>query len=129
LGLARPRAAGVVALVVMTADLAAANAPLIVTVPQAAFESTPEALRIIAEQERQDPATGPFRIHRMPAWHPSSWTTTPSADRAADIVRWERDTLQAKYGIALGVEYAHTFGVGQLYDYDWFFDGSSRAVR
>ncbi len=113
----------------MTADLALADAPLIVTVPQAAFESTPEALQIIAEQERQDPAPGPFRIDRMPAWHPSSWTTTPADDRATDMVRWERDTLQAKYGIASGVEYTHTFGVGQLYDYDWFFDGFPRAVR
>jgi hypothetical protein len=129
LGVTRPRAAGVVALAVMTADLALADVPLIVTVPQAAFESTPEALQIIAEQERQDPAPGPFRIDRMPAWHPSSWTTTPAADRATDMVRWERDTLQAKYGIASGVEYTHTFGAGQLYDYDWFFDGFSRAVH
>jgi hypothetical protein len=45
------------------------------------------------------------------------------------MVRWERDTLQAKYGIESGVAYTHTFGVGQLYDYDWFFDGSLRAIR
>src|SRR6185312_15800408 len=52
LSLARPRLAGVVALAAMTADLALADAPLIVTVPRTAFESTPEALKIIAEQER-----------------------------------------------------------------------------
>jgi hypothetical protein len=45
------------------------------------------------------------------------------------MVLWERDTLQAKYGVAMGVEYTHTVGVGQLYDYDWFFDGLPRAVR
>jgi hypothetical protein len=122
-------AAGTVALVAMTADLATVDARLIVTVPQAAFESPPEALRIIADHEREHPATGPFRFERMPAWHPSRWTTTPAADRAADMVRWERNTLQAKYGIALGVEYTHTMGVGQLHDYDWFFDGFPRVIR
>jgi hypothetical protein len=65
----------------------------------------------------------------MPAWHPSRWTTTSSVDRARDIAAWERGTLQPKHGITLGVEYTHTFGVGQLYDYDWFFDGFPRAIR
>jgi hypothetical protein len=45
------------------------------------------------------------------------------------MVLWERDTLQAKYGVALGVEYTHTMGVGQLHDYDWFFDGFPRVIR
>src|SRR5262249_32622717 len=74
-----PRWASTLALAVMTADLAVANARYVVTVPQAVLESQPEVLRIIAEQERKQPSRGPFRIHRMPAWHPSWMTTTPSA--------------------------------------------------
>ena len=53
----------------------------------------------------------------------------PSADRAVDFVVWEHDTLLPKYGINLGVEYTHTFGVGQIYDYEWFFGSSPRIVR
>ncbi len=45
------------------------------------------------------------------------------------MVAWERDTIQPKYGINLGVEYTHAFGVGELYDYDWFFDGFPRTIR
>ena len=124
-----PRCAAALALAVMTADLAVANTRYVVTVPQAVLESQPEVLRMIAEQERKQPATGPFRIHRMPAWHPSSLTTTPSADRAREILAWERATLQPKFGVPLGVEYTQTFGVGQLYDYDWFFDGIPLTIR
>jgi hypothetical protein len=124
-----PGWAGALALAVMTADLAVANARYVVTVPQAVYESRPEVLRRIAEHEQTHPSAGPYRIHRMPAWHPSQLTTTPSADRAREILAWERATLQPKFGIPLGVEYTHTFGVGQLYDYDWFFDGIPLAIR
>ena len=125
----RPRWAGAIALSVTTADLAAANARYVLTVSQAVLEAKPEVLRLIEEAERKRPSAGPFRIHRMPAWHPPIWQATPSVDRAGDYVAWEHDTLQPKYGINHGTEYTHTFGVGQLYDYDWFFDGFPRAIR
>ena len=125
----RPARAGALTLIVVTADLAAANSRYVVTVPQAALESEPEVMRIIRESESKQPSAGPFRIHRMPAWHPPGWQTTASLDRVQDMVAWERGTLQPKYGINLGIEYTHTFGVGQVYEYDWFFDGQPRAVR
>jgi hypothetical protein len=125
----RPRWAGGLALLTMTADLAAANARHVLTVAQAVLESRPEVLRIIEEAERKRPSAGPFRIHRMPAWHPPIWQATRSVDRTGDYVAWEHDTLEPKYGINLGIEYTHTFGVGQLHDYDWFFDGFPRAIR
>ena len=40
-----------------------------------------------------------------------------------EIVAWERDTLQPKYGIPFGVEYAHVMGVAELYEYEWYFGG------
>jgi hypothetical protein len=125
----RPRLASSCALLLVTADLAAANARCVLTVPQAVFDSKPEVLRIIEEEERKHPRPGPFRIHRMPAWHPRGWQTTSSADRAVDFVVWEHDTLLPKYGINLGVEYTHTFGVGEIYDHEWFFGSSPRTIR
>ena len=47
----------------------------------------------------------------------------------SDFVGWERGTLQPKYGIEMGVQYTHTFGVAELYDYEWFFSGFPRKVR
>ena len=61
--------AGSAALIVMTADLAAANARYIFTVPQAVFETKPEVLKIIEDAERTEPSPGPYRIHRMHDWH------------------------------------------------------------
>ncbi len=122
-GLVRHRAAGVLALIVMTADLATVDAPFVVTVPQAAFESPPEAIRIIADAGARESAPGPFRIDRMPAWHPSPGRRLPRPTAPPRSCDGKHNTLQAKYGVATGIEYTHTFGVAQLHDYDWFFDG------
>ena len=87
------------------------------------FETKPEVLKIIEDAERAHPSPGPYRIHRMPIWNPMGWFTTPSKDRIYEIVTWEHDTIQPKYGINLGVEYTHTLGVAELYDYEWYFNG------
>ena len=50
-------------------------------------------------------------------------------DRSLEIVQWERDTLQPKYGLPLGVEYAHIMGVAELYEYEWYYGGFPRTVR
>ena len=59
---------------------------------------------------------GPYRVHRLPSWSPMSWQFARSPDRGREIVEWERDTLQPKYGIPFGVEYAAR-------------DGGRRALR
>jgi len=125
----RPHAAGAMALIVTTVDLAVANPRYVLTVPQSLFETKPEVLRIIEAEERARPAPGPFRIHRMPLWNPLGWHKTSSTDRVDELVFWERDTLQPKYGINLGVEYTHTIGVAELYDFEWYFSGFLRKVR
>jgi len=125
----RPVLAGTVALIAMTADLASANARYVLTVPQPVFESKPEVARIIEAAERGLPAAGPYRVHRVPLWNPLGWAKSPSMDRIVEIVSWERDTLQPKYGINLGIEYTHTLGVAELYDYEWYFNGFPRIVR
>ena len=125
----RPRLAGSCALLLVTADLAAANARCVLTVPQTVLDSKPEVLKAIEDEERNHPRPGHFRIHRMPAWHPRGWQMNASVDRAVDFVVWEHKTLLPKYGINLGVDYTHTFGVGEIYDYEWFFASSPRIVR
>src|SRR5262249_38903775 len=107
----RPRTAGLLALLIATTDLALANQHFVLTVPQATFETKPEILRVIEEAERDKPSPGPYRIHRLPSWEPRIWSQTNSPDRGREIVQWERDTIQPKYGITLGVEYAHIMGV------------------
>jgi hypothetical protein len=125
----RPYLAGSAAVIVMTADLATANARHVLTVPQAVLETKPEVLKIIEDAERAHPSPGPYRIHRMPIWSPLGWYSTKSKDRNYEIVSWEHDTIQPKYGINLGVEYTHTLGVAELLDYDWYFNGFPRIVR
>ena len=125
----RPELAGSAAVIIMTADLAVANARYVLTVPQSLLESKPEVLKIIEAAERDDPAQGPYRIHRMPIWSPLGWRSTRSKDRVFELVTWEHDTMQPKYGINHGVEYTYTLGVAELYDYDWYFNGFPRIVR
>lgn len=125
----RPGLAGAIVLLVSTADLALANRHYILTVPQTVLETKPEVLRLIEEAERAHPAPGPYRIHRMPSWNPVGWTHASSPERGREIVQWERDTLQPKYGLPLGVEYAHVMGVAELYEYEWYYGGFLRPVR
>lgn len=125
----RPALAGALASILVSADLAVANAKLIISSPQSFYTGVPETLQKIQEAEAKDPADGPYRIHRMPIWSPPSWNKQASTTRAWDYTRWERDTIQPKYGITEGVEYTQTTGVTELYDYEWFFGGFPRKAR
>ncbi|MHB1560617.1 MAG: YfhO family protein [Isosphaeraceae bacterium] len=124
----RPRIASLLILLAATADLGVANTKYVVTIPQSTFETSPEILSVIQEAERKDPSDGPFRVHRLPAWQPPIWTEATSNDRSREIVAWERDTLQPKYGIPYGLEYAHVMGVAELYEYEWFYGGFNWKV-
>lgn len=117
------------ALVLLTTDLIVANRQMLSTVPQSLFDGTPEVVRKIEEAEREKPSDGPFRVHRMPLWNPAKWANTPSNDRVADFVAWERGTIQPKFGITEGVEYTLTEGTAELFDYSFFFAGFYRSAR
>jgi hypothetical protein len=62
----------------------------------------------------------------MPLWNPVAWTEKTSDDRVRDFVLWERDTIQPKYAVPYGLQYTLTYGVAELYDYEWFFGGFMR---
>jgi hypothetical protein len=114
---------GPVALIVLTADLAVANAPLVITAPQAMFDKEPELVRLIAEAEKRDPAPGPFRVHRMPTWTPAGWFQTHAADRHLQVTQWEYDTIKPKYALLGHLSYTLTGGSLELDDYASFFGG------
>jgi hypothetical protein len=124
----RASLAGALALVLVTADLAAANARYVLTVPQKLLEAPSRVLEIIAEAEAKDPSPGPYRVHRMPLWSPIRWGEEVPEDRVRDFVIWERETLQPKYGITEGIHYTLAIGVAELYDYEWFFGGFYRKA-
>jgi hypothetical protein len=117
----RPRLMGALALVLMTADLAAANARLIWTVPQADFEASPEVARRIEAAERADPSPGPFRIQRMPDWSPGRFLLGRSRWRLREELAWGRGTLQPLHALPLGLEYCVSQGILELDDYVYFF--------
>ena len=100
-----PRFANLIAVIALTADLALANAGLVVTVPQTDFDELPVTLDAIENAELASPDGGPFRVHRMQAWSPAGWSAADSERRLRDLLRWERETLQPGFGVPLGVEY------------------------
>jgi hypothetical protein len=120
---ARPQLCGAAALILMTLDLASANARYVMTVEQSMFDSPPGLVQIIekAESARNPPVPGPFRVHRMPAWSPVAWNVTRSKDRESEIVAWERETLGARWGVNFGIEYTFTITPANLSDFDWYF--------
>jgi hypothetical protein len=124
-----PRSAGATALVVLTLDLALANAPLIVTIPQADFDREPEALRVLRDAERANPAPGSFRIYTMPPWSPIGWSRSGGADRHRAWINRERDLLQPKFGLDYGVSYAWgSQGDIEAFDYWLFYRQSVRRL-
>jgi hypothetical protein len=118
----RPNGAGLAAIALLAMDLAVANAGWVLTVPQALFDTKPAALTAIEDDWATRPENdgSPFRVHRMSIWEPNAWLLNGSSDRVADLVSWERRTIQPKYALPYGLQYTLTQGTTELYDY-WFF--------
>ncbi len=81
-----------------------------------------------AEGTAGPPLPGRFRVHRLPLWQPIAWYRRPATNRVAEVVAWERDTIQPNYGVRFGIEYTYTMGVTGLHDYMRFFESSSRPL-
>jgi hypothetical protein len=128
--LARTRqwAAAACIVVAVAIDLSLANSRLVTTCEQLEFDRVPKALEIIAEAEKENPSPGPYRVHRAPIWNPQAWLSQASTERVNDFVRWERDTIQPKYGLPYGIQYTYTMGVAELYDFEFFFGTFTREV-
>jgi hypothetical protein len=100
-----PRHAGLAAMALLTVDLVLANSGLVLTIPQTDFNRIPEVVQAIRAAESVDPSPGPFRVHRLDSWVPIGWSKRQSADRLHELVGWEIDTLQPKFGLIHGVSY------------------------
>lgn len=118
----QPRLSCALAIVLVAVDLGLANTRYVLTVPQALFENKPRVVELIEQAERERPAPGPFRIHRLKNWSPPVWHIRPSSDRVRDFVEWERKTIQPKYALGYGITYTQTAGFAELYDFEWFFN-------
>jgi hypothetical protein len=125
----RPMLSGIAALVILTADLATANARLVIATPQSDFEREPEVVRAIRAAESIDPSSGPFRIHRLPYWVPVGWSDTGGPWRLRELANWEIDTLQPGFGLLHGLSYVLSDeGQTGRADYARLFRPSMRAA-
>jgi hypothetical protein len=106
-----PRACAWCVVLLLGIDLVVAHRRLVWSVPQEVFEQPSAAVTAIREAERRDPSEGPFRIHRPTFWHPLAWFRESSGDRAAEIVAWERKTLQPLYAAPERLSYTLTLGI------------------
>lgn len=118
----------------MALDLSVTQSRILWTVPQSEFERPSRGAEAIARSERENPGLGPFRIARLPEWHPISWIRTRSPDRLRELVAWERDTLQSGHGTTLGLSYTLTPGVLEPEAYvdlfqPWTVEVSPNAAR
>ncbi len=120
------------ALAFIAVDLGLANRWLVATAPQSDLDAVPRVAEIIAQAEAAatENETGPpqpFRVHRMSAWSPHRFRTAVSPTQHEDVFRWEKETIQPKYGLLSDgsgdrVTYTINEGTMELFDY-WFFFG------
>jgi hypothetical protein len=116
-----PKLTGILALLILSVDLALANRGQVGIVSQAAYEEDPRTLAAIRKSEREFPEPGPFRVFRLHAWAPRAWNQAGSPDRVEEMIRWERDTLRSKYEITLGISSTFSFGAAELAEIPPFF--------
>jgi hypothetical protein len=121
----RPGRAGALVLIALAGDLGLANSRMIWTAPQSSFDGPPELARRIEAAERAGPSRpqseGPFRIHRLSLWHPERFRERRSPDRVAELIDWERGTLQIHHALTSGLPYCATSGVMELDEFDRLF--------
>ncbi len=119
-----PVGSNLAALLLLTADLIVAGRGLVPTVPQSLLDpgNTPEVLRRIEAAERATGESGPYRIYRMPNWHPQGWLGAPAGDRVSEMLAWERATIQPKYALPFGASYTAVESTLELADLFSFFN-------
>lgn len=131
----RPDWAAIVALVLTAGELLLANSWLLPRVPAALWHapSTMAAAitgyldQVVAETETSLPEQPvPPRILRRPTWLPEAWSETRSADRLAEAVAWDRNTLWPKYPLTLGLASARVAGTMMSADYRAFLQSLDR---
>ena len=105
----------------LAADLYSANAWLILADEQAAIDAKPIVIRAIEQEEAKEPESRPYRVHRTAIYSPKCWRDHSNPERCQEMSRWERSTIQPKYGLPFGVQYTTTIGTMAIYDVEFFF--------
>jgi hypothetical protein len=110
-------------LVLLTAvEIAVANSWLVVTAPLEVWRGEPLlAASIQSSQNNAGAEDGlPPRVFRasLATWRPTSFSTTRSTTRPAEIVRWEHDTLFPKHPLASNLALAESYGSIKSADYE-----------
>lgn len=135
-------------LIVVMVDLFLAQRWLVLTDVQTVLDAKPALLEKIEAAERALPAekastpaenspssplsphdgTAPskrieslYRIHRVAIWDLIHWDESISPRRIEEMNRWERDTLQPKYGLPFQMSYTQTIGTMSVYDVQFYF--------
>ncbi len=86
-------------LIVVAADLYAANSWLVVTAPTKLFERNSS----IVDELTVDDNTPPLRVYRSPIWFPPIFQTHSSPRRVEERVLWDVETLYPLYPSEKGV--------------------------
>lgn len=108
-------------LLVLGVDLAIAQRWQVLLDDQAAVDAVPKVAAIIQAAEATEKDPQPFRVHRTRIFNPLHWHQKASPQRFVEMSRWERNTLQPKYGLPFGLEYTTTVGTMTIYDVEFFF--------
>lgn len=107
-------------LALLAADLLFSLRWLSLTDLQSEIDREPQVARIIREAEQTQPKE-PFRVHRTRIFDPPRFRTDRDPNRMAELSRWERGTIQPKYGVPWNIEYTQVTGTMSLYDLQFFF--------
>jgi hypothetical protein len=113
-------AVGVAFLAMLAVDLFVAHQWLMMTDEQEAIDRKPKVLAAIEADAANDPPEL-YRIHRTRIYTPERWAFYADRSRDLDLTRWERNTLQPKYGLPFGCHYTTTTGTMSIYDVEFFF--------
>ncbi len=117
-GWARAAALGLTAV-----DLALAQACLVVYAPADAWQFEPPLVKQLP------PDADSYRVFRQLNTLPPSWLLTNSADRLADSVVWDRQTLSPKYPLPYRISLIEASGTMVPRDYQTVLDIARRRSR
>lgn len=107
---------GSVGLVVLAADLAMANGWLVAGAPAGLWHEKPRLGQLLAEHSASNGGANHelLTVWRQPIFLPERWREIGSAQRLAEEVAWDRDTLFPKYHLECRLRVLGVYGAFEL---------------
>ncbi len=103
--------------ILVALDVGVANRWMVGTAPQGLWRANSVLAESIQRDALRRGQTGPVRVFRRPAWTAQSWKNTLSASRLAEIVQWNRNTLQPLHHLGVPLALAQVADAMNLADY------------